>query len=45
MNSEFHFLMYRSAEDDISVNAVIRDESVWLTQKGMAEAPGEELTP
>ena len=37
MSSEFHFLMYRSAEDDISGNAVVRDESIWLTQKGMAE--------
>ncbi|MDE6734024.1 MAG: virulence RhuM family protein [Desulfovibrio sp.] len=32
--------MYRSGEQDISVNAVIRDETVWLTQKAMAELFG-----
>lgn len=34
---DFQFLIYRSAEEDVSVNAVIKDESIWLTQKGMAE--------
>ena len=29
--------MYHSAEQNISVNAVIRDETIWLTQKAMAE--------
>jgi len=37
MNNEFRFLMYRSAEEDVAVNAVIKDETVWLTQKAMAE--------
>lgn len=33
MNNEFRFLIYRSAEEDVSVNAVIKDETIWLTQK------------
>lgn len=37
MNQEFQFLMYRAADEDVSVNAVIKDESIWLTQKAMAE--------
>ncbi len=37
MNHEFRFLMYRSAEEDVAVNAVSKDETVWLTQKAMAE--------
>lgn len=37
MSENFEFLIYRSAEEDVSVNAVIKDESIWLTQKGMAE--------
>lgn len=37
MESDFRFLIYRSAEEDGSVNAIIKDETVWLTQKGMAE--------
>lgn len=42
MSDTFPFLIYRSAEQDISVNAVIRDETVWLTQKVMAELFGVE---
>ena len=37
MNHEFQFLIYQSADEDVSVNAVIRDETIWLTQKSMAE--------
>lgn len=37
MDNTFRFLMYHSAEQNISVNAVIRDETIWLTQKAMAE--------
>lgn len=37
MSREFQFLMYQSADEDISVNAVIRDETIWLTQKSMAK--------
>lgn len=39
-NNEFRFLIYNSNEGDVSVNAVIKDESIWLTQKGMAELFG-----
>lgn len=37
MKNEFQFLVYRSADEDISVNAVVKDETIWLTQKAMAE--------
>lgn len=37
MNQDFQFLIYKSAEEDVSVKAVIRDETIWLTQKAMAE--------
>ncbi len=37
MSNEFQFLIYQSAEEDVSVKAVIRDETIWLTQKSMAE--------
>lgn len=37
MRENFPFLVYRSAEEDVSVNAVIKDESIGLTQKAMAE--------
>lgn len=37
MDSQFEFLLYRSADEDITVNALVRDETIWLTQKAMAE--------
>ena len=40
MENSFQFLIYRSAEEDVSVNAIVKEESVWLTQKGMAELFG-----
>ncbi len=43
MSDTFPFLIYQSSEQDISVNAVIRDETVWLTQKAMAELFGVEI--
>lgn len=30
---DFNFLIYKTAEEDITVNAVIRDETIWLTQR------------
>lgn len=43
MNNTFRYLMYRSENQAISVNAVIRDETVWLTQKSMAELFGVHI--
>ena len=40
MENSFQFLIYRSAEEDVSVNAIVKEESVWLTQKGMAKLFG-----
>lgn len=40
MDKNFQFLLYRSQDEDISVNAVIKDETIWLTQRGMAELFG-----
>lgn len=37
MKQEFQFLIYRSAAEDISVGAVVKGETIWLTQKAMAE--------
>lgn len=37
MENNFDFLIYKTADDNISVNAVIKDDTIWLTQKSMAE--------
>ena len=39
-DKEIQFLMYQAEEEKISVNAVIKDENIWLTQKAMAELFG-----
>ena len=43
MSQQMQFLMYQSAEQDVSVNAVVRDETIWLSQKGMAELFGVDV--
>lgn len=42
MEKQFNFLLYQSAEENVSVEALIQGESIWLTQKGMAELFGVE---
>ena len=37
MNNEIKYLIYNTPKEAVSVNAVIRDETIWLTQKAMAE--------
>lgn len=40
MNKEFNFLVYSAPDKDIKVSVVIKDETIWLTQKAMAELFG-----
>ena len=40
MENNFQFLIYRSAEEDIAVDAIVKDESIWLSQQGMGELFG-----
>lgn len=37
MNNEIQFLIYKAEQEDVKVNAVVKDETIWLTQKTMAE--------
>jgi hypothetical protein len=37
MSKELQFLIYNTPEENVSVNAIIKDETIWLTQKAMAE--------
>ena len=39
-NKQFQFLLYRAETEDVSVNALVKDETIWLTQKAMAELFG-----
>ena len=40
VNKDFKFLIYNSANENISINAIVKDENIWLTQKAMAELFG-----
>lgn len=40
MNNELKFLIYNTPKENISVNAIAKDETIWLTQKAMAELFG-----
>ena len=40
MTNEFNFLIYKAPDKDVKVNAVIKDDTIWLTQKSMAELFG-----
>jgi len=37
MDKEFKFLLYKAEQENISVDALVKDETIWLTQKAMAE--------
>lgn len=38
--SNFQFLVYTAADENISVNAVVKDDSIWLSQKALADLFG-----
>ena len=44
MSKDFQFLIYRSALEDVVVDAMIQDETIWLTQKAMGELFGVDRT-
>ena len=37
---DFKFLIYKVENEEVSVNTIIKDETIWLTQKSMAELLG-----
>lgn len=40
INQELRFVVYHADEMDVSVNAVVQNESIWVTQKAMADLFG-----
>ena len=37
MNKQIHYVLYHSDESDVAVNAVLQNDSIWVTQKAMAD--------
>ena len=31
MNNEFEFMLYKVDDEDVSINALVKDETIWLT--------------
>lgn len=44
MNNEIQFILYNLPEEDGKVQVVIRDETLWCTQKIMAQLFGVDRT-
>ena len=36
MNKELEFLIYNTPQENVKINVVVKDETIWLTQKAMA---------
>ena len=40
MNKEIQFILYQLPEKDVMVQAIIKDETIWATQKAMTQIFG-----
>ncbi|GHT33318.1 hypothetical protein FACS189434_07160 [Bacteroidia bacterium] len=36
MNKELQFLIYNTPQENVKIDVVVKDETIWLTQKAMA---------
>ena len=36
-NKELQFILYSTPQEDVKVEAIVKDETIWLTQKAMAQ--------
>jgi len=43
MKSELQFLMYNTPQENVKVDVVVKDETIWLTQKAMAMLFGVQI--
>jgi len=43
MNNEINFIIYNTPQENIKVDVVVKDETIWLTQKAMAALFGVQI--
>ncbi len=43
MTKELQFLMYSTPQEDVKIDVVVKDDSIWLTQKAMAVLFGVQI--
>ena len=41
--NEINFIIYQTPQGNVNVEAVVKDETLWLTQKAMAELFGVQV--
>ena len=37
ITKQLEMVLYKSENNDVTVNVIIKDETIWITQKAMAE--------
>ena len=40
ITKQMEMVLYRTEDDNVTVSALIKDETIWITQKAMAELLG-----
>ena len=43
ITKQMEMVLYHSEQSDVTVNAIIKDETIWITQKAMAELFGVKV--
>ena len=43
-SKQMDMMLYNSDDGEVSINAYIKDESLWITQKAMAELFGVQVS-
>ncbi|MDR2146508.1 MAG: cell filamentation protein Fic, partial [Tannerella sp.] len=43
MNRELQFLIYNTPTENVKIDVVVKDETIWLTQKAMAALFGVQI--
>lgn len=36
MKKEIQFILYNTPQEDVQIEAVVKDDTIWLTQKAMS---------
>ena len=45
ITKQMEMVLYRTEEDDVTVSALIKDETIWCTPKAMAQLFGSMSPP
>lgn len=43
ITKQMEMVLYRTEDDNVTVSALIKDETIWITQKAMAELFGVQI--